>query len=60
MKLEFAVTKKGESGSWQQQRNWLVQRSWLNGGCGGGGGVGGGARLCLGCMRSGRCSFKKV
>jgi len=57
MMLESAVMKKGEAGSWQQQRNWLVQRSWLNGGCDGGGG---GARLCWGCMRSGRCSFKKV
>ena len=57
MMLESAVMKKGEAGSWQQQRNWLVQRSWLNGGCDG---AGCGARLCLGCMRSGRRSFKKV
>ena len=49
--------KKGEAGSWPHSREFvggsekLVEWRVLGGG---------GAKLCLGCMHSGRCSFKNV
>jgi len=54
--LEFAFVKKREAGSWLQQR--ICERfrevGWMEGV------GGGGARLCLGFMHSGSCSFKNM